>query len=87
MPTRKQMDLMAATIGRKAPETSGLPPDDDLPLECWQALLDNPRADGTDPWPGLSRKRASTIALAVELKQYARKLRRQMEADDKGRAH
>lgn len=46
MPTRKQMEQMAAAFGRKAPSARGLAPDDDLPPEYWQALLDNADADG-----------------------------------------
>src|SRR4051812_7461432 len=37
MPTRKQMDRMAAAVGRKAPPVPGLAPDDDLPPEYWRA--------------------------------------------------
>ena len=48
MPTRKQMDRMAAAVGRKAPATPGLAPSDDLPPEYWQAFLDDPRADGAN---------------------------------------
>lgn len=54
MPTRKQMDQMAAAVGRSAPAVRGLAPDDDLPLEYWRALADDPRADGTNPGPGES---------------------------------
>ncbi|WP_347339926.1 hypothetical protein [Bradyrhizobium guangzhouense] len=45
MPTPKQMDKMAALVGRNAPQKPGLGPDADLPAEYWQALLDDPRAD------------------------------------------
>lgn len=45
MPTRKQMDQMAAAVGGKAPPARGLAPNDDLPLEYWQALLADARAD------------------------------------------
>jgi hypothetical protein len=34
---------MAAAACRKAPTTPGLAPGDDLPVEYWQALLDDPR--------------------------------------------
>lgn len=56
MPTRKQMDRMAAApaVGRKAPPARGPAPDDDLPPEYWQALLDDPRVDGASPGPGAS---------------------------------
>lgn len=40
---------MAAAVGRKAPPARGLAPDDDLPPEYWQALLDDAGADGGNP--------------------------------------
>lgn len=46
MPTPKQMEKMAAAVGRRPADPRGLPPDEDLPPEYWQALLDDPRADG-----------------------------------------
>src|SRR4051794_15132456 len=49
MPTPKQMDKMAAAVGRKAPPPRGLPPDDVLPPEYWQALVEGADADGGDP--------------------------------------
>ncbi|WGS02621.1 hypothetical protein MTX26_09825 [Bradyrhizobium sp. ISRA443] len=45
MPTPKQMEKMAALVGRNAPPKPGLAPDADLPAEYWQALLDDPRAE------------------------------------------
>ncbi|MDX3968270.1 MAG: hypothetical protein QHD01_16930 [Bradyrhizobium sp.] len=54
MPTTKQMEKMAAAVGRKAPATPGPAPRDDLPPEYWQALLDDPRADGANPVPHAS---------------------------------
>ncbi|MCP1773669.1 hypothetical protein [Bradyrhizobium japonicum] len=45
MPTRKQIEKMAAVVGRKAPPARVLAPEDDLPPEYWQALLEDPRAD------------------------------------------
>jgi hypothetical protein len=47
MPTRKQMERMAATaaVGRTAPPTREPAPDDDLPAEYWQAVLDDASAD------------------------------------------
>lgn len=56
MPTRQQMDRMAAAaaVGRNAPPARGLAPDDDLPPEYWQALLEDARADGGRPGPGPS---------------------------------
>lgn len=56
MPTRKQMERMAAAaaVGRNAPGAAGLAPDDDLPPEYWQALLHDARADAGQPGPGPS---------------------------------
>jgi hypothetical protein len=51
MPTPKQMDKMAAVVGRNAPPKPALAPDADLPPEYWQALLDDKRADAR---PGAS---------------------------------
>jgi hypothetical protein len=51
MPAPKQMEKMARAVGRKAPPARGLAPDADLPPEYWQALLDDPRADGGLPGP------------------------------------
>jgi hypothetical protein len=45
MPPSKQMEKMAAVVGRNVPPKPGLAPDDDLPPEYWQALLDDPRAE------------------------------------------
>jgi hypothetical protein len=39
----------AAVVGKNVPPRPGLAPADDLPAEYWQALLDDPRADGADP--------------------------------------
>ncbi|UPK12178.1 hypothetical protein IVA93_02845 [Bradyrhizobium sp. 155] len=53
-PTPKQMQKMAAAVGREAPLARGLAPDDDLPPEYWQAVLEDPRADAGRPGPGPS---------------------------------
>lgn len=45
MPTPKQMEKMASLVRRNVPRELGLAPDDDLPQEYWQALLDDPRAE------------------------------------------
>jgi hypothetical protein len=55
--TTTRMDKMAAGVGRKAPPARGLAPDDDLPLEYWQALLADPRADA-----GQADRRAAVVA-------------------------
>jgi hypothetical protein len=54
MPTIKQMEKMAATVGRKAPPVRGLAPNDDLPPGYWQALLEDPRPKAVSPGPGPS---------------------------------
>jgi hypothetical protein len=52
MPNPKEMDKMAALVGRNVPPKPGLAPEADLPPEYWQALLDDPRAEAR---PGASR--------------------------------
>lgn len=49
MPSPKQMQQMAAAIGRKAPAACGSSPDEELPAEYWQALLEDPRAAAPSP--------------------------------------
>jgi hypothetical protein len=41
MPSLKQMEKMAAALRRQAPAVPALAPDDDLPPEYWQALLED----------------------------------------------
>ena len=48
------MEKMATAVGRNAPPTRALAPDDDLPPEYWQALLDDAGADGGHPAPAAS---------------------------------
>ena len=44
------MEKMAsAAVGRKAPPAPALAPDDDLPPEYWQALLEDAQADARSP--------------------------------------
>ncbi|MGM4877662.1 hypothetical protein AB7645_41235 [Bradyrhizobium sp. 956_D2_N1_5] len=45
MPNLKEMDKMAALVGRNMPPKAGLAPEANLPPEYWQALLDDPRAE------------------------------------------
>lgn len=52
---------MAAAVGRKGSPARGLAPGDDLPLEYWRAILNDPRADGANPVP-----RASGGALRLD---------------------
>jgi hypothetical protein len=47
------MEKMARAVGRSAPPSPGLTPDD-LPPEYWQALLDDAGADGGNPGPAAS---------------------------------
>ncbi len=51
MPTPKQMEKMAAVVRENVPRERGLAPDDDLPQEYWQALLNDPRADARPASP------------------------------------
>jgi len=61
MPTPKQMEKMAAVVGRKVPPRPGLAPDDDLPPEYWQALLDDSRAEARPVGPSGRTLRLSQI--------------------------
>ncbi|MHC2708581.1 hypothetical protein ACVIWV_007875 [Bradyrhizobium diazoefficiens] len=51
MPTPKQMEKMAAVVRKNMPRERGLAPDDDLPQEYWQALLDDLCADAKPASP------------------------------------
>lgn len=53
-PTVKQMQKLASSIGidQKTPPARPLGPADDLPVEYWRALLDDPRADTKPAPPG-----------------------------------
>nr|WP_247385993.1 MULTISPECIES: hypothetical protein [unclassified Bradyrhizobium] len=46
MPSRKQMEKMAAAVARKGPPGPVSAPDEDLPPEYWRALLVDARAEG-----------------------------------------
>ena len=54
MPTRRQMEKMAA-VGGKAIPARALAPDDDLPAEYWKSILDDAHADVRSNPPGPSR--------------------------------
>jgi len=45
------MEKMASAAGTRAPPAPALAPDDDLPAEYWQALLEDARADARSPTP------------------------------------
>jgi hypothetical protein len=62
MPSPKQMEKMAAAVARPAPSMPALAPNDDLPTEYWQALLDDPRADAKVSGPSIGKLRLSQIA-------------------------
>jgi hypothetical protein len=62
MPSRKEMERMALANGRKATPAHGLAPDDDLPPEYWQALLEDARTDGLSPGPSSSALRLTDIS-------------------------
>jgi ferredoxin len=50
MPSPKQIEKLAAAVGRKAPAAPALGPKDDLPPEYWSAILDDTFADdGSKP--------------------------------------
>ena len=56
MPNPKEMDKMAALVGRSVPREPGLAPEADLPPEYWQALLDDPRTESrSGPFGGALR--------------------------------
>ncbi|WMT76296.1 hypothetical protein [Bradyrhizobium sp. Ash2021] len=53
MPTPKQIEKLAAVVGRKAPPVGGLAPDDDLPPEYWESILRDVPADDMRSKPGV----------------------------------
>ncbi|UFW72678.1 hypothetical protein [Bradyrhizobium sp. WU425] len=61
MPTPKQMEKMIGAVRRTMPPAPGLAPDDDLPPEYWQALLDDSRAE-TKPGHSAGALRLSQIS-------------------------
>lgn len=65
MPTPKQMEKMAAGLRRSVPPKPGLAPDEDLPSEYWQALLDDPRAEAQPASPSAGTLRLSQIPRPV----------------------
>ncbi|WP_456727203.1 hypothetical protein [Bradyrhizobium sp. USDA 3397] len=74
MPTPKQMEKIAAAASRSAEAEPGLAPNQDLPPEYWQALLDDPRAHAKPVVSG-EGKRLSQIArhiLRVSCRRCAR---------------
>jgi hypothetical protein len=61
MPSRKEMEKMASTVGRRVPPASALAPGDDLPPEYWQALLKDARTDARSPTPSSASLRLAEI--------------------------
>jgi len=56
------MEKMALAVGRKAPPAATLAPDDDLPPEYWQALLEDARADARSPTPSSGALRLTDMS-------------------------
>ena len=61
MPTPKQIEKLAAVVGRKAPPVGGLAPDDDLPPEYWESILRDVPADDMRSKPGVWMRRLVDI--------------------------
>jgi hypothetical protein len=61
MPTAKQMERMATALGRKAPPTPALAPNDDLPPEYWRALLEDARTDAMTSKSSIAARRLTEI--------------------------
>ena len=56
------MEKMASTVGRRVPPAPALAPDDDLPPEYWQALLDDARANARSPTPSSAALRLTEMS-------------------------
>ena len=63
MPTRKQMEQLAATAAaRNVPPTlPAVGPGDELPPEYWRAVLDEVEADRGTPGPSIRTQRLADI--------------------------
>ena len=61
MPNPKQIEKLAARSSAGRLRVRPLAPDDELPSEYWQALLNDPRADGTHSDGGVRHCRLSQI--------------------------
>src|ERR1700749_4315184 len=62
MPSRREMEKMASAAGRKSPPAPALAPDDDLPPEYWQALLEDEHSAARSPGQSTGALRLSEIA-------------------------
>jgi hypothetical protein len=56
------MEKMASAARGKLPPAPALDPEDDLPQEYWQSILDDARADARSQGPSSSAQRLSEIA-------------------------
>lgn len=56
------MEEMGSAAGGKAPPAPALAPDDDLPAEYWQALLEDARADARTPTPSSTALRLAGMS-------------------------
>jgi hypothetical protein len=63
MPTPKQMEKLAATVGREPRRTPGLGPGDTMPAEYWESVLSDPLAGASPvpPRPAIQAQRLSEI--------------------------
>jgi hypothetical protein len=61
MPTPKQMETLAATVGRQPRMVRSPGPADPMPPEYWQSVLNDPRADDR---PEPSRASIRTLRLS-----------------------
>jgi hypothetical protein len=64
------MEKMASALGRKGPPAPALAPSDDLPPECWQALLDDARADARSP-PGALQLTEIPVSVENQIRTYS----------------
>jgi hypothetical protein len=62
MPTREQMDRMAAVVGGNAPTPPAVGPADEMPPEYWAAVRDDALADAGPPGPSIRTLRLSEIS-------------------------
>lgn len=59
------MEKMASSVGRNAPPDRGFAPDDDLPAEYWQAVLDEASADAKPTGDAVKTQRFGDIGRQV----------------------
>jgi len=61
MPTPKQVQRMAAVVGRNAPATPTSGPADEMPPEYWQAVLDDASIDARPSGNPIQKQRLGDI--------------------------